>query len=543
MTNVPLPTQIPVGSFFLETLTTGMYESPLHCLREYVQNGFDAINEAVAAGLIGAEEGKITVSITGSGARQNIVIHDNGAGAPLAEAVDRFVSLGASHKRPQRHAGFRGIGRLAGIAYCTTLKFTTKAHGEAEATVITFDCAKLRGFMSPGATPRGVSDVIKECVTAATVAAPAHKHYTEVEMLGLNEAGIEFADRETLIPYLGQYAPIDYAASFPFADQIRSFATGLGHPLPVVEVELKTRKDRTRITKLYQKSYSAPADLARRQEPSVLSGIEMIGSTEHGWFGWFGVSNFPGAIPDANVMSIRFRQKNIQIGDNAVIENIAAARRDGRDTKATVRAHQRWTVGEIFITNPGVVPNARRDGFEDNAAWRQIQADVSSVTETLSRLIRSSSNKRNLLNKPSKAIAEQREALKEMGSTLDEVTRRAVDAELAAQLEKIEKAVKKGADAKEAAQLIAAIKELRESIKDAAKTPPAPSPPAQPPEDSDAPEPGSGGGSAPGPTDEPEADEDEPESWELSIVRMVLVEKLGDDLAEEIMEAIYARLA
>ncbi len=546
MTSVPLPSQIQVGSFFLETLTTGMYESPLHCLREYVQNGFDAINEAVAADLIAADEGKITVSVTGSGARQNISIHDNGAGAPLAEAVERFVSLGASRKRPQRHAGFRGIGRLAGIAYCTTLKFTTKAQGEVEATIITFDCAKIRAFMAPGAAVRGVSEVIQECVTAATVAAPTHKHYTEVEMLGLVEAGIEFADREKLQPYLGQYAPTDYSAQFPFAEQIRSYAAGLGHKLPVVEVELKTRKDRTRITKLYQKSYPAPADGTRR-DPSVLSRIEMIGSPAHGWFGWFGVSNFPGAIPDVNVMSLRFRQKNIQIGDNSVVENIAGARKDGRDTRATDRIHQRWTVGEIFITNPGVVPNARRDGFEDNAAWRQIQADVAGVTQTIAKLIRSSSTKRNLLNKPSKAVSEQRDALKARGSTLDEATRRAVDAELAAQLEAIEKAVKKGADAKEAAQLIAAIKEIREAMKEAAKAEAPPSTPPEPPQDG-APPSGEDDADTPGRpwtgTDEPDdADDDEPESPELAIVRLILTERLGEALAEEIMEAVYARLA
>ena len=41
-----------VGSYFLETLTTGMYENPFHCVREYVQNGFDAVQEAVRSGLM-----------------------------------------------------------------------------------------------------------------------------------------------------------------------------------------------------------------------------------------------------------------------------------------------------------------------------------------------------------------------------------------------------------------------------------------------------------------------------------------------------------
>ena len=81
MPALTLPAQITIGSFFLETLTTGMYENPLHCLREYVQNSFDAIHDAVGAQLIGADDGKVTVSVTGAGAHQNISIRDNGAGA------------------------------------------------------------------------------------------------------------------------------------------------------------------------------------------------------------------------------------------------------------------------------------------------------------------------------------------------------------------------------------------------------------------------------------------------------------------------------
>lgn len=516
MTAVPLPAQINVGSFFLETLTTGMYESPFHCLREYIQNGFDAINDAVAGDLIAVEDGKITVSITGSGARQNISIRDNGGGAPATEAVDRFVSLGASHKRPQRHAGFRGIGRLAGIAYCTTLKFTTKAAGEADATITTFDCAKLRGFMAPGAAPRGVSEVIRECVTAATVASPVNSHFTDVEMIGLTGAGLEFTDLPRLVPYLSQYSPTDYAAHFPFADRIRSYAAGYGQTLPVVEVELKAKKDRVRITKLYQKSYPPPAEAVGARDASTLTDIQTVGSNEHGWFGWFGVSNFPGAIPDVNVMGIRFRQKNIQIGDNSIIEAIAAMR------KSTDRTLQRWTVGEIFVTNTAVVPNARRDGFEDNEAWRQIQTDVAAVTQSLVKMIRNSSTQRNVLKKAGKAIAHRRDKLKEPGSTLDEATRQAVDKELTAQLEKIEKAVKGGADSKEAAELVAQIKELRETIKEAAKSPPA-------------------GGASPNTAS---ADYDsEPENWVLAIVREIITEKLGEERADELMEAIYARLS
>jgi hypothetical protein len=519
MTEVALPDQITVGSFFLETLTTGMYESPFHCIREYIQNSFDAIHDAIAADLLRPADGRVVVTISGTGARQILSIRDNGAGAPLNEAVERFVSLGASHKRPQRHAGFRGIGRLAGIAYCTTLRFRTKASGEAEATILSFDCAKLRGFMAPGAEPKGVSDVIRESVTASQVSDRDAEHYTEVEMIGLTGAGLEFIDPSKLGPYLSQYCPIDYSGQFPFGDQIRKYAEGLGHPIPTLEVELRIRRDHLRITKPYKKSYPPPADDPGTRDPSTLIRIEVVSSQENGWFGWFGVSNFPGEIPDLNVAGIRFRQKNIQIGDSTLIESIAASR-GGRGSD---RRLQRWAVGEIFVVNTAVVPNARRDGFEDNETWRRIRDDMRAVTGSVVKLIRASSKNRNVLKRASKAVAEKKKTLQEAS---DSATRQAVDEELASQLSKIERAVKGGADAKEASELVAQIKEIQESLRDLPK-----------PKSQDS---ALGAQAGPGSLEEDVDDDDEP--WLLELVREVLEEKLEAGLAAEIMTAIYERL-
>jgi len=186
--------------------------------------------------------------------------------------------------------------------------------------VIIFDCAKLRGFMAPGATPRQVSDVIRESVTATRVAARTGEHFTEVEMSGLTDAGLEFAQSERLTPYLSQYCPTDYSSSFPFGDQITKYAEGFGHPLPMIEVELRVKRDRTLITKAYKKSYPTTGS----QEVSTLSRIEPVSGRENGWFGWFGISNFPGEIPDSTVAGVRFRQKNIQIGDAGIIESVAS---------------------------------------------------------------------------------------------------------------------------------------------------------------------------------------------------------------------------
>lgn len=155
---------IEVGSFFLETLTTGMYEDPFHCIREYVQNGYDAIRDAVRANVIKDGEGRVLISVGGSTRSPSLSVNDNGVGIPKERAFSTLVSLGASRKTPVQHAGFRGIGRLAGIAYCTTLRLTTKFKGEDQGTIVEYDCELIRSYLKPGAEPQDVRNVMRSSV-------------------------------------------------------------------------------------------------------------------------------------------------------------------------------------------------------------------------------------------------------------------------------------------------------------------------------------------------------------------------------------------
>jgi hypothetical protein len=517
-----LPPRIRIGSFFLETLTTGMYEDAFHCIREYVQNALDAIGDAISAGLIRVGEGRITVTIGGTAKLPNLSIRDNGTGVKAAEAVDRFVSLGASMKHPVRHAGFRGIGRLAGIAYCSTLKFITKASGEEAATILEFDCAKLRGFMAPGAQPREVSDVVRSSVTVRAERHRIDEHFTDVEMIGLSGLGLGFVEPEKLVAYLSQHSPVDYAEGFELADRIRSLAVSFGASIPVVEVELRNRRERVAIFKPYRNSYPTSVLNAK----STIRDLETYTSKEHGWFGWFGVSNFPGEITDETVAGLRFRMKNIQIGDEDLIEKLAAR----LTASGSDRRLQRWAVGEIFVTNTEVVPNARRDGFEDNQAWRNIQADVQEIARRIVKRIRNASTVRNKIKKVEQSIAASRSRL-----SAQQVTQTAageVDKDLRRQLGILEKSAMTGGDPTEISRLIGQIKELREQLQSRSFHDERPS--------GDAAKSESAGSSSD--SRQPDRQQTQPRDA-LTIVEEVLSEQLGVLRAKELMALIRARIA
>lgn len=559
MTKTPVPANsVIVGSYSLESLTTGMYEDPRHCIREYVQNGYDAIRAARSEGLLGAADGLVSIAIAGTQARPNISIKDDGTGISAEHAVGVLVSVGASTKRSTQNAGFRGIGRLAGIAYCTTLRFTTTFAGEDVATVVEFDCGRLRSFMRPSADYQDVRDVIRQCSTSETRTAPVEAHGTEVEMVGLTGVGLEFAVIEKLVPYLRQVCPTDYSDRFTFAPRIRSFAATVGHPIGSIEVETRYKREKTQILKAYDDQ--TPTSDARK--PSTVSDIELINNAELGWHGWIARSNFKGELTDDMVAGVRFRMKNIQIDGSDLIETLGSELTLG----GTEGRLQRYAVGEIFITNPAVIPNARRDGFEDSGDWRQIRNDIKiKVAKRVVTLVRDASKSRTAL----KSIAQE---ILNVTRTLDvdwiePVQADRISATIARILVRLKPEKLTGGDPDEVGGHVSRLKALQDKLADLRKrTKPEPEPEAESEEAEEAEEdagsndsediaetsdeePGGGAGDS----GSGEADRDEnagaaPEaSWPaaqmLTAVRYVLVTEQGEAEADRIFRAAEAHLA
>ncbi len=79
------------GKFLLEILTKGMYSNPMHVYREYIQNSTDSIDKAVASGVISSSVAAIHIQI--DGAKQRIIIHDNGYGIPADKTREILLSI------------------------------------------------------------------------------------------------------------------------------------------------------------------------------------------------------------------------------------------------------------------------------------------------------------------------------------------------------------------------------------------------------------------------------------------------------------------
>ena len=213
--NANLPgTTLRIGAFVLETLTLGMYGEPRHTLREYVQNSFDSIREAQRSNQISGS-GKVRISYL----ENEICIRDNGVGVSALAAWDTLTSIGASKKNRKHDAGFRGIGRLAGMAYCKKLQFKTSFLGESELSIITFDAAALLDGMDPdegGAIE--LSDLLSSNVTLdQSKTTDKEAHFFEVSLIGLDAAPEELTDTVDVERYLRETLPLCYNSDWEYA--------------------------------------------------------------------------------------------------------------------------------------------------------------------------------------------------------------------------------------------------------------------------------------------------------------------------------------
>src|SRR4051794_12239074 len=121
---------IIVGKDILEVLSSAMYVDPLAIYREYIQNSADAIDEACRIGLLGQQTpGDVEIEIDLE--KRSVIVRDNGTGIPTGEFETRMTSFGSSAKRGSNARGFRGVGRLSGLAYCQELVFRSRAAGDA----------------------------------------------------------------------------------------------------------------------------------------------------------------------------------------------------------------------------------------------------------------------------------------------------------------------------------------------------------------------------------------------------------------------------
>lgn len=457
------PFASPVGAFVLDTLTVGMYTDARDAVREYIQNSLDGIRAAQGSGLLGDKAGKI--EIRQSPVLDELVISDNGAGINRSVAARTLLSIGKSSKRIGENAGFRGIGRLAGIAYCDTLVFETCHQGEGVGTRIEIDCKTLRTNFDPH-KPKPTDDletVMRGSCKVDSFDEVKKSHFFRVRMKTLKGDGRKFLDFAHLYHYLTQFAPVDYdSQKFIWASEIRKLIRDASFEIPTVSVEIiDDEKARHQVRKPYRGRVRLHGG-----DVMEITGIEHFTdqSGKERYWGWHGKSEFLGSITDKDCAGLRMRVENIMIGGPQLTRQFFAAAAGSNDR------FNDYYVGEVFLRPGVVVPNARRDGFEDTPDWREIGLDLEELARSLAAQVRMTSTARNKsvskLKTEVERLISQTDNQSDQGFTSEEDKQKQVE-KIEKQFEKVDSALTKDRSAGEAAEinhLKAQLKHKKEEI-------------------------------------------------------------------------------
>lgn len=380
--------ELVIGKYTLESLTNGMYASPLDLYREYIQNAADSIDAAVEENLERPECFEIAINLNHD---KNIIsIFDNGHGLCQKEAISTLIDIGNSSKQRTRTRGFRGIGRLAGLGYCDELVFTTSFPGEGIKTVVHYNAKLLRELLlSAGKDSVSVNDVIDQIVSAEELDEKTHRHYFEVKMIGVS-GNNGLMDENLVHDYLIQHSPLPFAKSFKWGSAIQEKLKIAGYAIPTYCICLNGEE-------LY-KPYSDRFTSDRVKK--IADNIQDIGVKKF-YRGdilsailWYAHTAFYGTINDNSIKGIRVRQGNILIGDNTTCNSYFKEER-----------FNGWIIGELHILDPDMIANSRRDDFEKNEAYYELIEMFRKWALSISKDIRRISYERNL-SREKKAVVE-----------------------------------------------------------------------------------------------------------------------------------------
>jgi molecular chaperone HtpG len=338
------------GMYLLETLTSGMYNDPLSIYREYIQNSVDSIDQS------GKSPENTEIKIELNPYKKSVSIHDNGKGITADTAENVLSSIGSSQKLGTSQRGFRGIGRLGGIAFAKKVVFRTTSMGESVISTQEWDCEELRKLLR---SPEHSSMTIEELFCQVSVFSQdtndefKNISFFEVQLLEVESFRNYIFDIQRIKKYLVQVAPLPFdQKKFSFHNQIKRF---LSENIPQYD-EYKITVNGEQLFR----QYSDELSIKNKQCDDKLESVKLFSlmsgekTLAYGWYG--NRRDFLGSIRKGSAVSgLRVKVGNLQVGDQHLLDRCFRENR-----------FNSYIVGEIHIFDESLLPNSRRDDFVDN---------------------------------------------------------------------------------------------------------------------------------------------------------------------------------
>lgn len=185
--------EIKVAARIIDYLSSGLYESPAACLKELINNSYDA------------DATQVTVLVKPDA--DQVSIWDDGEGMTKDEFEQHFSRVAESAKRDHNpmtgrqrpKIGKIGIGLIAANELCTVLEIHSKKRGSHDRLEVTLDF----GVMSKSMKERETDDdkSVKKADYSGTITEDPDldAHYTKIYLTSLKEPARDALVRPTMI--------------------------------------------------------------------------------------------------------------------------------------------------------------------------------------------------------------------------------------------------------------------------------------------------------------------------------------------------------
>lgn len=348
-----------IGVLLFESITKGLYTDARHCIREYVQNEYDA-----GASVVYVDVNSRIVSVMG----------DSG-GMNKEELLDAR-RIGFSKKVAGVDAGFRGIGIWSGVAVCQRMNVITKSKTAEEGYYLRVNAEGLRAEIRRK-EQKPLVQALTDNVTMKSIRSDEfqQKYGTRVELVDVLREHDRILDQGELMDYLAQTAPV---ATNPFNAQATEIKEQLSGGVPGYR-EVSVRVN--------QKPVYRPPDRDTALQQPVFDWIRTDDGEDLA-FVWYAMNQRPGNLSPEE-RGLVYKSKGFTVGD----QERTTVRK--LESGATVQQNVGWVCGEIHLISPLLVPNSERVDLETNSTSEYLRNRVRELLRRIDKEVRHFSEKRS----------------------------------------------------------------------------------------------------------------------------------------------------
>ena len=388
--------EVFIGKDILELLSTSMYVEPLSMYREYIQNSADSLEANPVKPSDGSSVHDVDIVIDRQ--ERNIKIRDRGVGLSQKDLYTKLTSIGGSSKRGLKMRGFRGVGRLAGLAFCQELIFRTKMAGSNEVHELKWDTRRIRSLLRAADQRMNLAAIVAESVEVRSAKEMGGQaHYFEVELRNVvRHRDDRLLNAPEVTNYLAQVAPVPFHPDFTRGIEISTYLNTNGVALRPLLVNVEGEGLVYRPHRDHILSGGKALALGRFEAFSTLDRDGNVSAVS-----WILHHDYIGSLSKATLVNgWRFRSGDIQVGDNELLEELFPESR-----------FNGWTIAETHVIDQKIVPNGRRDNYEHSAHYSDLLTRLTPHAREIAHLCRSSSIARNALQKLSSDLDKCEEKL------------------------------------------------------------------------------------------------------------------------------------